>query len=237
MRAISITGFKNSGKTTLTLALAQSLKAAGLRVGIVKHTHHGIDMPQTDTALFSAVGCTVAAVHAEQSAVFFPQSTAMHSLLPLLGADIVLVEGGKAHGWLPRIMCLRHADEAKDLRPELAVASYGQAFSKDIPHFSIEQVDSLAALVREKSFMLPALDCGACGCANCGELAAAIVAGRRNVTDCQALPGDITVTVNGQAVGLNPFVARIMGGALRGMLTELKGVTKGCTVALTVTVS
>lgn len=236
MRAVSITGFKNSGKTTLTCALAQALEAMGLRVGIVKHTHHGIDMPHTDTALFSTAGRTVAAVHADQSAVFFNQSMDVHALLPLVDADIVLVEGGKRYGWLPRIVCLHHADEVDDLRPELAIASYGQAFSKEVPHFTVEQVAELAQLVCEKSFVLPGLDCGACGFVDCAGLAAAIVGGTgKSAADCQALPPDIMVRVNGQAVGLNPFVARMMGGALRGMLAELKGVTKGCKAELTIT--
>lgn len=229
MRAISITGFKNSGKTTLVCALAQALEAEGLRVGIVKHTHHDIDLAGTDTDKFSAPGRTVAGISDSRSVLFFNKHMEVPSLLPLLDADIVLLEGGKNHCWLPRIVCLHHAAEADDLRPELAIASFGQSFSTEVPHFEVSQVAALAALVREKSFALPALNCGACGFANCEGLATAIVAGQKCAADCMALSADISVRVNGQDVGLNPFVARIMGGALRGMLTELKGVAKGCT--------
>lgn len=235
MRAISITGFKNSGKTTLVNALAQALEAQGVRVGIVKHTHHGIDVAGTDTALFSSSGRTVVGVHDTQSVVFFNRRMDVQALLPLLDAEIVLLEGGKGQNWLPRIVCLHHVAEIDDLQPELAIASFGQSFSPEVPHFELEQVAALAELVREKSFALPALNCGACGFADCGGLAAAIVAGQKCVTDCQALPADISVRVNGQEVGLNPFVARMMGGALRGMLAELKGVAKGCTAELRIT--
>lgn len=235
MRAISITGFKNSGKTTLVRALAQALEEQGLRVGIVKHTHHSIDVAQTDTAVFSAPGRNVAGVADTQSVVFFNKHLEVQDLLPLLDAEIILIEGGKNNNWLPRIVCLHHAAEIEDLRPELAIASFGQAFSAVVPHFELSQVAALATLVREKSFALPALNCGACGFADCGGLAAAIVAGQKCAEDCQALPTDISVRVNGQDVGLNPFVARMMGGALRGMLAELKGVTKGCTAELRIT--
>lgn len=235
MRAINIVGFKNSGKTTLCGALAHALEKSGLRVGIVKHTHHGIDTPGTDTALLSAPGRNVLVVHAEQSVVFFNQAMPVQDILPLLAADIVLLEGGKALGWLPRILCLHNADEAAELRPELAIASYRQAFSAQVPHFELDDVEALADLVREKSFVLPALDCGACGHSACAGLAAAIVAGDKNAGDCQALGDALSVRVNGQLVGLNPFVARMMGGALRGMLLELKGAHKGCTAELTIT--
>lgn len=235
MRAISIIGFKNSGKTTLTAALAQALEKKGLRIAIVKHTHHGIDSPNTDTAVLSAPGRTVLTVHAEQSVLFYNQAMPIQDLLPLLDADIVLLEGGKQHGWLPRILCLHNVDEAPELQPELAIASYRQAFSPHVLHFGLEDVADLASLVQEKSFMLPALDCGACGYKTCAGLATAIVAGEAQAEACQALGDALLVTINGQPVGLNPFVARMMGGALRGMLLELKGVRKGCKAELNIT--
>lgn len=234
MRAVSIVGFKNSGKTTLVAELAQSLESQGLRVAVVKHTHHGIDTAGTDTAMLSAAGRHVLAVHADQSVVFFNQAMPVQQLLPLLDADIVLVEGGKQHGWLPRIVCLHDAKEAVDLQPELAIASYRQAFSPHVPHFAQEDVAALANLVQEKAFMLPDLNCGACGFSQCVGLAQAIVAGEKRVADCQSLGGELSVLLNGQPVGLNPFVARMMAGALRGMLMELKGVHKGCTAELTI---
>lgn len=48
---VSIVGRKNSGKTTLTVALAAELKRRGVRVATVKHGHHRmeIDRPGTDS--------------------------------------------------------------------------------------------------------------------------------------------------------------------------------------------
>lgn len=235
MRAVSIVGFKNSGKTTLTLALAQALEKMGLRVGIIKHTHHGIDLPGTDTAMLSAPGRTVVAVHDKQSVVFLNEAVPIHALFSLIEADIVLVEGGKQHSWLPRVMCLHHAMESEDLLPELAIATYGQSFSATVPHFGPEQVDELAVLLCQKSFALPGLNCGACGFADCGGMTAAIVAGEKTFSDCKALPDDIQVRINGKDMGLNPFVAGMLGGGLRGMLSELKGAAKGCKAELTLT--
>jgi molybdopterin-guanine dinucleotide biosynthesis protein MobB len=41
---VSVVGRKNSGKTTLVVALAAELKRRGLRVASVKHSHHDFDI-------------------------------------------------------------------------------------------------------------------------------------------------------------------------------------------------
>jgi len=43
---VSIVGRKNSGKTTLTVAVAAALRARGLRVGSVKHGHHEMELDE-----------------------------------------------------------------------------------------------------------------------------------------------------------------------------------------------
>jgi len=43
---VSVVGRKNSGKTTLTVALAAELRRRGRRVGSVKHGHHGMELDQ-----------------------------------------------------------------------------------------------------------------------------------------------------------------------------------------------
>ena len=231
MQAVSITGFKNSGKTTLTLLLAEALEARGLRVGIAKRSHHDLDKPATDTARLRAPGRTVLGVGEGESALFFGSEKNLLDVLPLMEVDILLLEGGKSRDWLPRILCLHDASEAEALHRGLAIASYGAvaatAFDKDLPHFSAESMDKLASLVLDKAFQLPGLDCGACGEEGCLGLARRMVRGEATVADCVSLNADIEIKVNGQAVGLNPFTARILGGALRGMLRELKGAGQG----------
>jgi molybdopterin-guanine dinucleotide biosynthesis protein MobB len=43
---VSVVGRKNSGKTTLVVALAAELRRRGLRVGSVKHSHHDFEVDQ-----------------------------------------------------------------------------------------------------------------------------------------------------------------------------------------------
>ena len=44
MRVFGIAGFKNSGKTTLIVALLRILTARGFKVATIKHAHHRFDV-------------------------------------------------------------------------------------------------------------------------------------------------------------------------------------------------
>jgi molybdopterin-guanine dinucleotide biosynthesis protein B len=238
MRAVSIVGFKNSGKSALTELLANALERRGLRVAVAKHAHSGLDKPDTDSARLRAPGRAVVALSEAECALFYGEKRFLADMIPLIQADILLVEGGKHLGWLPRILCLRPLDEAEaderdNLDRGLAFAAWGRAAAPGLPYFSggpgveDETLDALATLVQEKAFMLPGLDCSACGRENCAALAAEIVAGRAGMEACAALHAEVEVLINGQPLGLNTFAARVVAGALRGMLREMKGFAPG----------
>ncbi len=61
MRAIAITGFLGTGKTTFTLALAEALVDAGLRVAIIENERGGIGV---DGAYLAAHGLMVREIRA-----------------------------------------------------------------------------------------------------------------------------------------------------------------------------
>ncbi|MCL2123159.1 MAG: molybdopterin-guanine dinucleotide biosynthesis protein MobB [Desulfovibrionaceae bacterium] len=238
MRAVSIIGFKNAGKTTLAALLASALERRGLKVAVAKHAHSDLDKPDTDSARLRAPGRAVLALSGEECAVFYGEKRFLADMVPFLQADILLVEGGKQLGWLPRILCLRapgeaETDEREKLDQGLAFAVWGRTAAPGLPYFpggpgvEDEALDALADLAQEKAFMLPGLDCSDCGRENCAALAAEIVAGKAGAKDCAALRAEVEVRVNGHPLGLNAFVARVVAGALRGMLREMKGFAPG----------
>lgn len=232
MKGINIVGFKKSGKTTTLGMLADVLQASGSQLCIAKYTHQGLDMPGTDTSWLMKPGRTVAGFGPEETALFWSHMRHLPDVLPLMPADILLVEGGKQLGWLPRILCLKDPSDAAELRPELALATYGDITVDGIPHFGPESMDQLAALVRERAFILPGLDCGDCGFDDCAGLAARIVAGKADVNHCKAQNAAISITVNGQTVALNQFTADMILGGLKGMLAPLKGYAQGSEVEI-----
>jgi molybdopterin-guanine dinucleotide biosynthesis protein B len=243
MRAVSIVGFKNAGKSALTILLADALERHGLRVSVAKYAHSGLDKPDldkagTDSARLRAPGRSVLALADGECALFYGEKRMLADMLPLIQADILLVEGGKHLGWLPRILCLgapgeAEAGEREKLDRGLAFAAWGRTAAPGLPYFpgepgvADEALDALAALTLEKAFMLPGLDCAACGRENCAALAAAIVDGKAGTHECAALGAEVEARINGQPLGLNAFAARIVAGALRGMLREMKGYAPG----------
>lgn len=225
MRAVSIVGPKKSGKTTLGLELAIALGDMGLKVAVAKHTCHGFDKEDTDTGRYRKVCSGVIGLSPEESMISWPGERFLPDLVHMVEADILIVEGGKSFGWLPRILVFDEKGEADKLKPELAIACYGQHGLPHAPKFV--SVAELAELVAERGFMLPGLDCGACGCENCHGLAAEIVAGRADLSECKSLNTGMKIKVDGKPVALNPFVEEMFLAVIKSMLGQLKGYSPG----------
>lgn len=102
---LGIVGWSGSGKTTLIEALLPRLAACGLRVNVVKHSHHDVELepPGKDSARFRAAGAQevlLASPHRWMLARETPDSSASldQLLLRLSPADLTLVEGFKRDG-------------------------------------------------------------------------------------------------------------------------------------------
>ena len=63
-RVFGITGWKNSGKTGLTVRVVEELTKRGWRVSTVKHAHHGFDIDKegTDSFRHRMAGATEVAI-------------------------------------------------------------------------------------------------------------------------------------------------------------------------------
>ena len=224
-KAVSVVGFKKSGKTTLVLELARELTARGRKVAAVKFTHHGLDLDGTDTSRFAQECVSVAGIGPKTTTLLWNSARHLQDIFPLLGADIVLVEGGKSLSWLPRFVVLGSGEDESMLGNGLAVATWGAG---ELPGVrKAASVAELATLAESLAFSLPGLDCGACGRDSCLELAREIVAGAADAGSCSAMDAKLCVRVGGQRLALNPFVDRLVTGTIRGLLTELKGNVPG----------
>lgn len=227
MIAASIIGFKKSGKTTLTLALAKELGALGRKVAIVKCTETGFVEPEgTDTARFKAVAPVVGGISGTETFVSYGRRRPLYNLVPLLEADTLLVEGGKELSYLPRIVLARQGDDVEALGRGLAltvihVSERGEAVPLE------GNPATLARLILEHGFLLPGLDCGACGRKSCMEVAREIVAGKVGTTACAAHNDAVSVRIGGRDLAMKSFVADMIASSIRGMLSALKGVGIG----------
>lgn len=227
MIGAQIIGFKKTGKTALAVALAGELTRRGHKVGALKFTHlASLDKADTDTDKLLEVCGAVGALCGRESAVFWRGRRAAPDMLGLLGAEAVVVEGGKERVLAPRVLVLTDPAQAAELSdPALVLATFGPIKAEGLPH--VADVAALADLVIERGFVLPGLDCGACGRPDCAAMVADVLAGRAVPGDCQAMSGTLSVQVDGRPLAINPFVARILGSGIRGLLSELKGFGPG----------
>lgn len=113
-RVFGIAGRSGSGKTTLIEAMLPLLAARGLRVNVIKHSHHDFQMepPGKDSARFRLAGAQevmvaspyrYAIVHELRDA---PEPSLDEQLVRLSPADLVLVEGFKQAA-IPRVEVYR----------------------------------------------------------------------------------------------------------------------------------
>jgi len=116
--AVCIVGKKNSGKTTLTVALAAELRRRGHRIATIKHGHHAFetDEPGRDSWRHFNQGQAEATIMAGTGKIALVMRTDGEPDPELLVAEfyagrgygLVLIEGWK-HGALPKIEVFRRA--------------------------------------------------------------------------------------------------------------------------------
>jgi molybdopterin-guanine dinucleotide biosynthesis protein B len=235
-KVVGIVGYQDSGKTTLTRALARMLVSRGHKVAAIKHSSHHLDLPGKDTAMLREAVSQVGFISSHESAVFWKTPLSLENIIPYLEADIILLEGFKKEKTVPKIICLRgepddaDRDRSEDLFDGLAICAIGPANQIGriaVPLFSRDEVGKIAGLVEEKAFKLPNLDCGGCGHERCYDLAREIVAGRGSVEECVSLRPAVEIKIDGQPMPMNPFIAGIVRRTILGMLSSLKGFKNG----------
>ncbi|HSU15151.1 molybdopterin-guanine dinucleotide biosynthesis protein B [Longimicrobium sp.] len=116
--AVCIVGKKNSGKTTLAVALAAELRRRGRRIATIKHGHHAFetDQPGRDSWRHFNEGQAEATIMAGTGKIALVMRTGdepdperlISEFYAGRGYDLVLIEGWK-HGALPKIEIFRRA--------------------------------------------------------------------------------------------------------------------------------
>ena len=158
-----IVGFSGSGKTTLVEKLLGVFAERGLRVNVIKHSHHDLELepPTKDSARFRTAGaaevlvcspCRFALVHELRGA---PEPTLAEQLARLAPADLTLVEGFK-HEAIPKIEVWRPVTGKPLLQPNdpaiRAVACpAGSAGGLAVPLLDLDNPESVVTFILEQS--------------------------------------------------------------------------------------
>lgn len=161
---VGFAAFSGTGKTTLLLALVPLLKAAGLRIAVVKHAHHSFEMdqPGKDSYRLRAAGademlvaarCRVGWVRECKDRRDEPRLQEVLAMLDPARLDLVLVEGFKAEP-IPKIELHRPAMGRPLLFPHdrnvIAIATDGGPLEADpgeLPRLSLNHPAQIATFI------------------------------------------------------------------------------------------
>ncbi|MBA2817948.1 molybdopterin-guanine dinucleotide biosynthesis protein MobB [Candidatus Pantoea persica] len=156
---LAIAAWSGTGKTTLLQQIIPRLKAAGVHPGLIKHTHHQmeIDTPGKDSDLLRKAGADQVIVASTQRWALMcktPQSDELNlhylvSRMDPASLDIVLVEGFK-HEPVPKIILWR-AGMKDDVLPLLDehVVSVASDFRVDVAQswLDLNQPDMIVSFI------------------------------------------------------------------------------------------
>lgn len=155
-RVFGVTGWKNSGKTTLVARLVAEFRRRGWRVATIKHAHHDVDVDQRDTDSWHhrAAGATeVALVGGRRYAIMReqPDATLAEVLARLAPADLILIEGYKREAH-PKIEV--RTDHSKPLAKDdpniVAIAADTRPPEDQLRWFTRDDIAMMADFIAER---------------------------------------------------------------------------------------
>lgn len=152
---LGVTGYSGTGKTTLLEKLIPILIQRGVRIGLIKHSHHNVEVDKAgkDSHRLRLAGANPTMIACEQRWALMTETDTLADFTDLVrkfdpsAVDLVLVEGFK-HEQLPKIQ-LHRKDLAKPL-PEsdeftLAVATDYPLSVKN--HLDINNITEIADFI------------------------------------------------------------------------------------------
>ncbi|MBE3513484.1 molybdopterin-guanine dinucleotide biosynthesis protein MobB [Enterobacter cloacae complex sp. I2] len=159
---LAISAWSGTGKTTLLKKLIPALCAKGIRSGLIKHTHHNMDVdkPGKDSYELRKAGAaqTMVASHQRWALMTETPDEAPLDLAYLVSRmnhstlDLVLVEGFK-HEAVAKILLFRsdagHNVSELTLDEHVIAVASDVALSLDVPVLDLNNVDVIAEFIVE----------------------------------------------------------------------------------------
>ncbi len=214
MKIISVIGLKNTGKTTLVTKIVKELVKRGYRIGTVKHSHHGFDLPGKDTWKHKEAGAELVVGSGKGTFFSFADDMELDTILNLMkfskNLDFIVLEGFK------------HVKYAKistsDLNDDYIIATV------NVMNIDEDHLKSLVDLIEKRSYgMIQELNCKKCGFENCNEYTKEKLSGSVTTeVECKTESDQVLLKINDNMIPLNPFVRSFIEETIMGMVNSLK---------------
>ncbi|MCG9053930.1 molybdopterin-guanine dinucleotide biosynthesis protein B [Laribacter hongkongensis] len=162
VNVIGFAGYSGSGKTTLLERVVSRLTARGIRVAVVKHTHHDADFdtPGRDSWRHREAGAAAVMLVTPRQRMLIEQVPEANDaplsghLARLAPCDLVIVEGFK-HEAIDKIEVVNSALGRPRLAPDDArvvavVADQPAGLADALPRFHRDDVDGVVAFLCER---------------------------------------------------------------------------------------
>ena len=160
VKVLGIAGYSGSGKTTLMEHLIPLLVQYGVRVSVVKHAHHNVDLdtPGKDSWRHRHAGAhEVMVASARRWALLHelreaPEPTLSELIARLERCDLVLVEGFK-HEPILKLEVHRAANGTPALYPDdahIVALCTDAALTAALPTFRLDDYAAVAAFIMTK---------------------------------------------------------------------------------------
>lgn len=156
MKMLGITGYSGSGKTTLLEKLLPCLQMQGLRVAVIKHSHHNaeVDKEGKDSWRMKEAKASQVIMACDQRWVLMTDTSEPVTLDYLAKqfdpnlTDLILVEGFK-HEPIPKILLHRQAmtKTFPDLDNNVIAVATDLPMNLSIPHLNINHTEKIAQFI------------------------------------------------------------------------------------------
>jgi molybdopterin-guanine dinucleotide biosynthesis protein B len=247
MKAFSVFGVSQSGKTTTIENIIGELKKRGYSVGSVKNIHFEdffLDVEGSNTWRHKQAGSEMIVARGfKETDIIVPQRWPIDRILRYFDHDYVVIEGVSGT-ILPKILCGSNFEEIDERLNDLVFAISGR-ISNQIAEYhglpvisSITDTGKLVDLIEEKvTDIMPFVDgfeqCGACG-SNCRELAVKILKGEAARSDCVFVKTRATVTAGQKEIAVDSWLEAKLEAFLAVLYSKLDSYDAGEQIKISV---